>query len=67
MDPVTAFGLVASVLQVTSVSLNVVSRCHEMWKDGSLAQHQDTQDMTKRLCEDYSHKFSAVIDTDRLS
>ncbi|MDI1486729.1 MAG: hypothetical protein OHK93_005990 [Ramalina farinacea] len=55
MDPVTAFGLVASVLQVTSVSLNVVSRCHEMWKDGSLAQHQDTQDMTKRLSETIQH------------
>ena len=49
MDPVTAFSLAAGVLQVLDVSLKALGKCREIYKDGSLAQHRQTQEITKSL------------------
>lgn len=51
MDPVTAFGLVASILQVIDVSFKAVSKCREIYKDGSLAENRSTAEITKYLDE----------------
>lgn len=49
MDPVTAFSLAAGVLQVVDSSFKALSTCREIYKDGSLAQHRDTEETTKLL------------------
>ena len=46
MDPVTAFGLAASILSVIDVSTKALSLCRELYKDGSLAAHRDTEAIT---------------------
>lgn len=51
MDPITAFSLVASILQVIDVSFKAVSKCREIYKDGSLAENQSTAEITKYLDE----------------
>lgn len=49
MDPVTAFSLAAGVLQVLDLSLQALGKCREIHKDGSLAQHRQTEEITKSL------------------
>lgn len=49
MDPVTAFGLAAGVLQVLDISFKALSKCREIYKDGSLAQNRGTEEVTKCL------------------
>lgn len=49
MDPVTAFSLAAGVLQVVDLSIQALSTCKEIYKDGSLAQHRKTEELTKYL------------------
>lgn len=49
MDPVTAFSLAAGVLQVVDFSLKALGKCREIYKDGSLAQHRQTEEITKSL------------------
>ncbi|KAL8877344.1 MAG: hypothetical protein Q9198_004623 [Flavoplaca austrocitrina] len=51
IDPVSAFSLAAGVLQVVDVSLRAISACREIHKDGSLAQHRDSQEITQQLLE----------------
>lgn len=51
MDPATAFGIAAGVIQVVDVSFRAVATCRELYKDGSLAKHKDTEQVTKYLCE----------------
>jgi len=51
MDPVTAFSLAAGVLQVLDLSFKALSKCKEIYKDGSLAQHRDAMTITKYLGE----------------
>ena len=49
MDPVTAFSLAAGVLQVVELSLKALSTCKEFYNDDSLAQHRNTEALTKDL------------------
>ena len=52
MDPVTAFSLAAGVLQVLDLSLKALGKCREIYKDGSLAQHRQTAEITQSLGRD---------------
>lgn len=58
MDPVTAFSLAAGVLQVLDLSLKALSKCKEIYKDGSLAQHRDAKTVAE-----YLGKSSGAIPT----
>lgn len=49
MDPVTAFSLAANVLQVIDISVKALKTCREVYKDGSLAENRDTEEITKAL------------------
>lgn len=49
MDPVTAFGLAAGVLQVVGFSLDAVKTCRELYKDGSLAENREVQNVMDEL------------------
>ena len=51
MDPVTAFGLAAGVLQVVDLSFKALSKCRETYTDGSLAENRSTEEITKYLGE----------------
>ncbi|KAL8869683.1 MAG: hypothetical protein Q9174_004086 [Haloplaca sp. 1 TL-2023] len=51
MEPVTAFSLVAGVIQVVDISFKAVARCRELYKDGSLAEHQETREITNALLQ----------------
>ena len=51
MDPVTAFGLAAGILQVVDVSFKALSKCREIYKDGSLAENRSIEEVTKLLSE----------------
>ena len=59
MDPVTAFSLVAGVLQVVDLSIKALSKCREITKDGSLAQHRDTEEIANLLCK-CDHQFPTL-------
>ena len=60
MDPITAFSLAAGVLQVVDFSFKALTKCREMYKDGSLAEHQSTKDITKYLGRYYKAKDSFI-------
>ncbi|KAL8784235.1 MAG: hypothetical protein Q9195_009134 [Heterodermia aff. obscurata] len=49
MDPMTAFSLAAGVIQVIDCSFKVVNICRELAKDGSLAPHRNTEELTDTL------------------
>ena len=49
MDPVTAFGLAAGVLQVVELSFKALSTCKEIYADGSLARNRETEELTRYL------------------
>ena len=49
MDPVTSFALAAGVLQVVQFSLKAVKSCQELYKDGSLAQNREAQNVMDEL------------------
>ncbi|KAI4224688.1 MAG: hypothetical protein LQ349_007192 [Xanthoria aureola] len=54
-DPVSAFSLAAGVLQVLDVSFRALSTCYEIHKYGSLAQHDDTREITQNILETTRH------------
>lgn len=54
-DPVSAFSLAAGVLQVLDVSFRALSTCYEIHKHGSLAQHDDTREITQYILETTRH------------
>ena len=66
MDPVTAFSLAAGVLQVLDLSFKALSKCKEIYKDGSLAQHRDAQTITEFLgkCSGANSYFSVECSSD---
>jgi hypothetical protein len=66
MDPVTAFSLAAGVLQVIDLSFKALSKCKEMYKDGSLAQHRDAKTFTEYLgkCSDTNSYFCLECSND---
>lgn len=49
MDPVSAFGLAAGVLQVVDFSPRALKQCREIYKDGSLAEHRNTAEVVGHL------------------
>ncbi|KAL8807579.1 MAG: hypothetical protein Q9182_000563 [Xanthomendoza sp. 2 TL-2023] len=49
MDPITAFNLAAGVIQVVDISFRAVSKCRELLKDGSLAEHRETAEIVDAL------------------
>ncbi|KAL8960997.1 MAG: hypothetical protein Q9193_002384 [Seirophora villosa] len=49
MDPQTAFSLAAGILQVVDFSFRAVRICRELRKNGSLAEHDDTQKIASAL------------------
>ena len=55
MDPVTAFGLAAGILQVLDVGFKAISTCREIYKDGALAEHRETKAVTEKLVDTTNH------------
>lgn len=51
MDPLTAFALAAGIITVLDFSYKTLKKCEELYKDGSLAEHRDTNEIAKQLCE----------------
>ena len=51
MDPVTAFGHASGILQVVDVSFKALSKCREIYKDGSLAENRSVEEVTNLLSE----------------
>ncbi|KAL8893373.1 MAG: hypothetical protein Q9192_005333 [Flavoplaca navasiana] len=60
-DPVSAFSLAAGVLQVVGISFKAISACREIYKNGSLAQNRDSQDVTQQLLETTRHLENSRI------
>lgn len=54
-DPVSAFNLAAGILQVVDISFRALSACREIQKNGVLAEHRDSRDITQRLLETTRH------------
>lgn len=51
MEAVTAFALAAGVLQVVDLSFKALANCRELYKNGSLAEYQSAEEITKHLCK----------------
>lgn len=51
MDPLTAFSLVCGVIQVVDFSIKTLSKCKEIYHEGSLSQYQELEDLTKHLVD----------------
>lgn len=51
MDPLTAFSLVCGVIQVVDFSIKTLSKCKEVYREGSLSQYQELEDLTKHLVD----------------
>lgn len=49
MDPLTALGLASNVIQVVDFSIRLVSKGVEIYKDGSLAENVDAEEITQSL------------------
>ncbi|KAL9032803.1 MAG: hypothetical protein Q9180_006300, partial [Flavoplaca navasiana] len=60
-DPVSAFSLATGVLQVVDISFRALSACRETYKDGSLARHRDSQEITQQLLETTRHLENSHI------
>lgn len=60
MDPVTAFGLAARVFQVLGFSLKAAKTCHELYKDGSLAENREVQNVMDELGMYHAFQFNQV-------
>lgn len=49
MDPLTAFSLAASTLQVVDFSFKALGMCREIYKQGSIVEHTDMSEMADEL------------------
>ena len=49
MDPVSAFSLACSVIQVVDFSTRVIASFQELYKNGSLAGNEEIEDIALRL------------------
>ena len=54
-DPVSAFSLAAGVFQVLDLSFRALSTCYKIHKHGSLAQHDETREITQNILETTQH------------
>ena len=43
MDPITALRLASNVVQLVGVSWRVVSKSREIYKNGALPEHKDSE------------------------
>ena len=51
MDPLTAFSLACGVIQVVEFSAQTLSKCREIYKEGSLYEYQELEALTKQLVD----------------
>ena len=51
MDPLTAFSLACGVIQVVDFSTKTLMKCKEIYKDGSLSEYQELEDLTSHLVD----------------
>jgi hypothetical protein len=51
MDPVSAFGLAAAVLQVLHFSFEALGKCRELYQHGCLVENKSVQEITQDLGE----------------
>ena len=49
MDPITGIGLVASVIQLVTFSIDAVKVCRDMYQQGSLSEYRDLDYTTTKL------------------
>ena len=49
MEALAAFGLTANVLQAVDVSVRALAKFQEIHKEGSLAEHRSTAEISKTL------------------
>ena len=49
MDAIAAFSLACNVVQVVDFSMDVVSICRELYRDGSLSEYDHLEHMTNHL------------------
>ena len=49
MDAIAAFSLACNVVQVVHFSMDVVSRCRELYREGSLSKYDHLEHMTNHL------------------
>lgn len=49
MDPITAFSLAVGVIQVIDFSTKTLSQFREIYKNGSLSEHESIESMTEHL------------------
>lgn len=61
MDPVTAFSLAAGILQVVDVSFRALAQCRELCRDGSLAEHRETTEVTDALGWYILYTFGSLL------
>ncbi len=68
MDPISAFSLACNVIQVVDFSIKVASTCRELYKNGTVAEHQETEMMSEHLTGLRSSLLSSsVFSTSRAS
>lgn len=51
MDPLTAFSLACGVIQVVDFSTRVAKKCRELYKDGTLSQNTEAEEMATQLTQ----------------
>ena len=49
MDPITAFSLACGVFEIVNFSGEVVKKCRELYRDGSLSENEDVERMATHL------------------
>lgn len=63
MDPLTAFTLAASIIQVIDFSSRAVERCRQIYETGTTAANQDTADIPVYLSR-YELQLTSPYATD---
>ena len=51
MDPLTAFSLACGVIQVIDFSTELAKRCRQLYKDGTLSQNKEAEEMARHLTQ----------------
>lgn len=51
MDPLTAFSLACGVIQVIDFSTELAKRCRQFYKDGTLSQNKEAEEMARHLTQ----------------
>ncbi len=51
MDPVATFSLVCGVIQIVDFSTKAVKQCREIYKNGSLSENEEIEDMARHLAD----------------